>query len=363
MTNRPERLSVGAICLAALACGDPVLVLGDNPGIMRRVAGVPESAGSSVGASALDSQLAEPRGLAVDGNDVVYVASTASRMVQRFAVGGALEVVARTSSCANDVCVARPVAVLPDGLGGLYVADIGAHAVFLLDLSSGTLTLIAGTGVQGTAADGSVAAASPLSVPSGLALDASGRPYFAEAGSGRVRRVESDGTLVTVAGSGRRGSEGDGGPATEASLGAPAGLALDGDVLYVADRAEHRIRAVDLATGTIRTIAGNGTPGFSGDGGPAIAASLDSPSGIAVADAGSTLFIADSDNNRVRRVSVSGGGIDTFAGTGSAEFTAELEAAGVTPVAAPAAVATDTRGGLFIAASGHHIVWRTTIER
>ncbi len=348
---------------AAAACGDPVLVLGDIPATMRRVAGIPDSAGVRVGSGPLDSQLGGPRGLAVDADGTVYVASLDTRMVQRFRSGGSFEVIADTRTCAASLCLERPAAVLPDGLGGLYISDRANHAVFRLALGSGALELVAGDGTQAVSPDGVPAAGSPLSTPVGLALDPSGRLYIAESGSGRVRRIESDGTLGTVAGSGARGSEGDGGPATEASLGRPQGLALDAGRLFIADQLEHRVRVVDLNDGTIEAVAGSGTLGATGDGGPAVDAALNAPTALAVALDGTALFIADTGNHRIRRVLLGAGTITTFAGTGDPAFNGELMDAGSTSLSEPAGLTATGDGQLYIADTGHHVVWRTTLER
>lgn len=365
MSPRPFRPGLAALLLglAATGCGDPVLVLGDAPTIMRRVAGVPDSAGIGVGESALTSRLSEPRSIAVDASGTVLVASFAGRVVQRFVPGGALEVVAGTSTCADGLCLDRPIALAADGLGGVYVSDQTIDAILRVDPEDGSAELIAGNGERGVSADGSLAAGSRISAPAGLVIDASGRVYFAEAGAGLIRRIESDGTLTTVAGSGMRGSDGDGGPATEASLGSPSGLALGGGVLYVADALEHRVRMVDLATGTIDAVAGSGDTGFGGDGGAAAAALLNSPHGLALGPDGAALFIADSGNDRVRRVLLGAGTITTFAGNGADTFAGELLPAGDTPLAGPRGVAVTSDGRLFIADTDRHIVWRTTIER
>lgn len=359
----PRAFAAALACVLATGCGDPVLVLGDIPGTMRLVAGIPDSAGSAVGSTPLESQLGGPRGLAVDSDGTVFVASRDTRMVQRFRSGGSFEILADADACAASLCLERPAAVLPDGLGGLYISDQTTHAVFRLALGSGTLELVAGSGAPGVSPDGAPALGSPLSTPVGIALDPSGRLYIAESGSGLVRRVESDGTLATVAGSGARGSEGDGGPATEASLGRPHGLALAGGRLFIADQLEHRVRVVDLAAGTIDAFAGSGTLGFGGDGGPATAAALNAPTALALGLDATVLFIADTGNHRIRRVRLGTGTIRTFAGTGDTAFNGELLDAGSTSLAEPGGVAATPEGQLYIADTGHHVVWRVTIER
>lgn len=362
-TTIRSALAAALLGLAGSGCGDPLLVLGDAPSIMRLVAGVPDAAGIDVGETALTSRLSQPRSIAVDPSGTVFVASWAGRVVQRFVPGGALEIVAGTSSCAEGLCLDRPLHLAVDGLGRVYVSDQTIDAILRVDPADGSAELIAGNGQRGVSADGSPAAGSPIAAPAGLVLDASGRLYFAESAAGLVRRIESDGTLTTVAGSGDRGSDGDGGPATEASLGSPSGLALGGGVLYVSDALENRVRMVDLAAGTIDGVAGSGDAGFGGDGSAASSALLDSPHGLAVGLDGTSLFIADSGNDRVRRVLLGAGTISTFAGNGADTFAGELLPAGDTPLAGPRSVAVSSEGQLFIADTDRHIVWRTTIER
>ena len=154
-----------------------------------------------------------------------------------------------------------------------------------------------------------------------MATDFIGNLYIADTFSDRIRRVDSTGTITTVAGSGERGYSGDGGPAVQAQLAIPSSIALDGDGnLYIADRFNHRIRLVD-STGTITTVAGTGEEGFSGDGGPATEARLGSPSGVAV-DGDGNLFIADFSNHRIRRVDAAGT-ITTIAGTDGRGFSGD----------------------------------------
>jgi sugar lactone lactonase YvrE len=351
----------GAVLLGA--CGDPLLVLGDPPGTMRIVAGVPERPGVAVGADALSSELNEPRSLSLDASGSVFVASYAGRAVQRFVPGGTLEIVADEGTCADTLCLERPFGLAADGMGGVYVGDATRDVILHVDLATDEVTLVAGNGTQGISVDGAPASGSAIASPSGLALDPSGLLYFAEGGSGRIRRIESDGTLSTVAGSGVRGSDGDGGPATEASINSPSGVAIGGGVLYFSDATEHRVRRVDLETGIIDRVAGTGEPGFSGDGGPARAATLRMPTALAISPDGGALFIADTDNHRVRRVAFSTGVIETFAGNGDTAFGEQLREAGATPLDAPRGLAVAATGQIFIGASGHHVVWRTTLQR
>ncbi|SNT00370.1 Sugar lactone lactonase YvrE [Granulicella rosea] len=223
--------------------------------------------------------------------------------------------------------------LLPGGIafdqqGNLYVAETGAHRIRRID-STGALTTVAGAGVQGFGGDGGPATAALLDSPSSVALDATGDLFLADAHNHRVRRVDAvSGVITTFAGTGAAGSAGDGGLATAATLDLPTALALDGaGNLYIADGRSHRIRRVAAATGLIATVAGSGEQGFAGDGGLATAAQFDSPGGLAV-DAAGNLFIADSHNQRVRRVDATTRIVTTVASALNLPRGVTLDAAG-----------------------------------
>lgn len=189
-----------------------------------------------------------------------------------------------------------------DAAGNVYFP--AGNSVFKLD-QNGAVTRIAGNGSQGYSGDGGPATNAQLSQPSGVTVDAAGNLFIVD--GVRVRRVAPSGTITTVAGNGIQGYSGDGGPAVSAQFGYPAAIAVDSmGNLFIADDGNSSIRKVSTS-GIISTVAGNGTPGFSGDGGPAIKAQLSAPAGLAVDDAGN-LYIADLNNLRVRKVGVQPGG-------------------------------------------------------
>jgi sugar lactone lactonase YvrE len=202
----------------------------------------------------------------------------------------------------------HPTGIAYDASGNLYIADAARHQIFEATLA-GAWLVVAGSGVQGFAGDGGAAPSAELNAPQAVAVGTDGTLYIADTGNQRIRAV-SNGTITTFAGNGRMGFGGDGGAATAASLAQPNALALDlGGALLICDSANHRLRRI--ANGIITTIAGNGIQGFSGDGGAAIVAELDTPSGIAVA-ANGTLYLADAHNNRIRAIAANGV-ISTFA--------------------------------------------------
>lgn len=350
-----------AAALLLSGCGDPIVVLGDKPGTLRRVAGVPDAPGPGSAADALATSLNRPSGVAASADGTLYVADQRNGRILVVGTDGSLQVLADAASCAAGACLERPMEVALDALGDVLVADRGADRVFRIDADGGAVSVLAGSSAGQDPAEGAVAVEVRISDPQGVAALADGSVLFSDAGGQRVWRVAPDGTLRLVAGSGRPSFGGDDGPATAAHLRGPTALATDGARLYIADTGNHRVRVVDLATGVIRTVAGSGAAGFAGDGGSAAAALLAGPRGLALTPTGDRLYIADSGNHRVRAVDVRNGTIHTFAGTGSPDFTGELLDAGDTSLAEPLGVAVSARGFLYIADSGHHIVWRTPI--
>ncbi|MGH8584547.1 MAG: RHS repeat-associated core domain-containing protein [Gammaproteobacteria bacterium] len=242
------------------------------------------------------------------------------------------------------------LALGPDG--SLYIADAGNHRIRRVG-PNGIITTVAGTGATGFSGDGGPATAASLSGPFGLALSLDGSLYIADQFHHRIRRVGPDGIITTVAGTGAIGISGDGGPATAAALNSPFGVALGPDgSLYIADGGNNRIRRVG-PDGIITTVAGMGFFGFSGDGGPATAAALYLPLGLALGLDGS-LYIADTGNNRIRRVGPDGI-ITTVAGTGRFGGTGGFSGDGGPATAAvlnmPSGVALGPDGSLYIADS------------
>jgi sugar lactone lactonase YvrE len=217
---------------------------------------------------------------------------------------------------------------------------------FVAAIDSGLrFRLIAGSfvGKAGYAGDGGPAAGAKLNQPFGIALDSSGGVYIADSRNNVIRQVRRDGTIDTVAGNGQRGYSGDGGDPKLAELFAPVGVAISPDgSLFIADTNNHRVRKLDHG-GNIVAFAGSGRAAFGGDGGPATAADLNLPTGLAFDSAGN-VYIADSGNNRVRKVSADGT-ITTIAGDGTSAM-----------LAAPSAVAVGPSGVLFITDTDNHRV-------
>ncbi len=298
---------------------------------------------------------------------------------------------------ATDASCDGPDGLAVDGSGDLFLSDDQNNRVRVVAARSGTLfgtavtagdmATIAGTGAWGDAGDGGPAVDAELAYPAGLALDAAGNLIVGDSGNDVVRVMAATsgtfyghamtaGDVYTVAGDGTAGFGGDGGPAVDAQLDQPTGVAVDAHGnLVVADLGNNVVRVVAAATGTfdgqamtagdIYTVAGDGTAGFGGDGGPATAAQLDAPQGVAV-DPHGDLVVADTANDRVRLVAEVSGRVDglavvagriyTLAGTGSAAFSGDGGPAATAALSSPTSVAVDRRGDVAVADHGNERV-------
>jgi len=210
-----------------------------------------------------------------------------------------------------------PMAVAVDSAGNLFIADSQNHRIRRVDAASGRITTVAGTGERGYAGDGAAATEALLSYPLGVAVDGSGNLFIADTQNARIRRVSTSGVITTIAGTGQWGYSGDGGPASSAQFNQPADVAVDGPAaLLISDQHNHRIRRIDLATGVVTTVVGNGEAGFSGDGGVATLARLNLPLRV-LRDSVGDLVVTDYGNQRVRKVVRTTGVITTVGGDGS----------------------------------------------
>jgi sugar lactone lactonase YvrE len=262
------------------------------------------------------AEVREPIDVAVGPNGHVYAVS-ANRIVRISA--GAVTTVAGTGERAfsgdggpaTQATLNAPDSLAFDGAGNLYVAEY-ENRVRRLDASTGTIATVAGTGAEGYGGDGGQATAAVISHPHGLAVAVDGTMFIADTWNHRIRRVDTAGVITTVAGTGAEGDGGDGGPATRALFNDPVHVALGPDgSLYVTDGSNNRVRRIGF-DGVVRTVAGGGLPGASGDGGPATRARLDLPNQVTVAPDG-TFYIAEFEGRRVRRVDAGTGVITTIA--------------------------------------------------
>ncbi|MFK0289922.1 RICIN domain-containing protein [Streptomyces sp. NPDC090442] len=316
---------------------------------------------------AVSAQLKNPYGIAVDSTGTLYFSDYANHRVRKVTTDGRISTVAGNGAAGNrgdngpaasaQLNCPREVAV--DSADAVYVADSGNHRVRKIT-ADGKISTVAGTG-GGFSGDGGPATAAKLNLPMGVAVDSTGNLYVSEYHNNRVRKITADGTISTVVGDGTPGFKGDGGQATAAQLNRPHGVAVDGaGNLYVADAQNHRVRRV-TADGEISTVAGTGTPGFSGDDGPATAAQLNVPVGVVV-DSTGCLSISCYNNHRVRKVAADGK-ISTVAGNGTAGFGGDDGPAASAQLNRPFGLAVDCVDTLYIADHANNRIRRIASPR
>lgn len=298
----------------------------DTAGIITTVAGNGKNGFSGDGGPATSAQLNDPKSVIIDSIGNLYIADFSNNRIRKVDTAGIITTVAGNGvkgfsgdgGAATNAQLSSfvGVAITLDSSGNLYITDNGNHRIRKVD-AAGIISTVAGNGESGFSGDGGVAANAQFDLLSGIAVDSGGNLYIADIGYDRIRKIDTAGIISTVAGNGIEDYGGDGGPATNAQLKGPRGIAVDSKGnLYIVDSGNNRIRKIDT-TGIIFTVAGNGVtnpvqesvspatggrePSFSGDGGPAISAQLDNPIDVAV-DSNGNLYIADTGNNRIRKV-------------------------------------------------------------
>jgi sugar lactone lactonase YvrE len=279
--------------------------------IISTIAGTGKSGFSGDGGLGPSAELSAPSGLAVDHHGDVFIADSGNNRVRKINPRGIITTFAGKGGCgknaelgnggpATAAFLCDPTGIALDQAGDLFIADTG-HNMVREVLTTGKIVAFAGTGKRGSAGDGHLAVSALLAAPTGVATNGAGVLYIADNGNNKIRVVGVHRRIATFAGTGQPGFSGDGGLASHAQLKSPTGLGVDpsGDV-FITDTGNHRIRQVNPEN-RISTYGGTGHPGFSGDGGPATSAQLKFPTGDLAAD-GSAVYFADTSNLRVRGI-------------------------------------------------------------
>ena len=340
-------------------------VLGTN--IITTVAGTGAPVFSGEGVPATNAAMRWPHSVIIDPSGNIYISDHENHRVRKIDTDGIIRTVAGNGSvsyngdgiAATNASLYYPVGLELDAQGRLYIADHFHNRVRRIE-TNGIITTIAGTGAAGFSGDGGAATNATMNGVIDISLDGNGNLYIADPLNSRIRKVDANGIITTVAGNGGWGYGGDGLPATNATLNRPIGVTADRQgVLYISDHWGHRVRSVGL-DGIMRTVAGNGAAGYNGDGIAATNASLYYPYDVTL-DAAGNLYIADDENNRVRKVSTNGI-ISTVVGRGVYAYGGDGGAATNARIAYPTDVEFDSLGNLYVVDAGNHRLRKITGE-
>ncbi len=348
----------------ALAILAPVSSRAQAPSYaITTVAGNATNGYSGDGGPATQADLSNPCGVAVDSAGSLYIADNGNSRVRKVA-SGVINTVAGNGTAgytgdsgpATSADISQPCGVVVDSSGNIYFSQSDAVNSAVRKVStSGTISTVAGTSLgAGFSGDGNIAIDAQVNGPVAVALDKSGNIYIVDTLNNRIREINSSNNIInTVVGNGLGGYGGDGGTPLHASLNSPQGIAFDSaGNMYIADTLDHRIRKV--SGNVITTIAGNGSPGFSGDGGPATNAQLNFPKGVAV-DAAGNVFIVDTFNWRVREVTTDGN-IWTIAGRSTNGYSGDGGLATNARLNFPTAIALGPNGTLYFSDTQNNVI-------
>ena len=340
----------------------------DTNGNMTRFAGTGESGFGGDGGKATDAQLKIPANLGFDKQGNLYIADRNNHRIRKVDTKGIITTVAGNGTAgfsgdggkATDAQLNLPSGVVVDGKGNIYISDRSNDRVRVVN-SKGIISTFAGNGIDDYKGDSGPATKASISKPFGLTLDKKGNLYIADRGNNRVRKVNPQGIIHTVAGDGGFFFMGDNGPAYRASIAGPTDVAIDDNgILYIADRNNNRIRAVDTQ-GMIRTIAGTGQQDYNGDSEVARDTNLYLPFGVTM-DQGGKLLIIDRSHYRIRRVDPKRGSIETIAGNGTKKFAGDGGPANGAKLSFPHGIEIDKKGNLLISDKGHYRIRQVSPE-
>jgi len=359
--SRFARALVRLICLTvvpvAFAATSAVAQVGSDTTIVTIAGSTKGFAGD--GGPAAQALLSQPRDTDVASDGTIYLTDTYNNRIRRITPNGTISTIAGNGSAtyngdniaATEASLSWPHDVTVGGDGVVYVADSAHHRIRRIG-TDGIITTIAGTGSSGSTGDGGPATDARIKNPKSVALFSGG--LFFSSLEHKVRRIDLDtGIITTVAGIGVAGYSGDGGPAKQATLSSPQRIQIDSlGNIYVADTDNNAVRRIDALTGTITTVVGTGTAGSSGNGGAATDAQISHPRGVAL-EGDSTLYVADSDNHHVRRVNLITGIISHVAGT-TQGFSGDGGPAGQAQLYQPRGLTTMPDGDLLVADTFNH---------
>lgn len=336
-----------------------------QPKIITTIAGIPGLAGySGDGGSATAATLNFPVKAACDAAGNIYFADNGNNVIRKRDVNGNISTFAGNGIAGNNgdggpatsASISNPWGIAIDPTGNIYFPSNG-NVIRKVDINTGIISTVVGTGATGYSGDGGPATAATMNSPTGLAIDGMGNMYITDDYNNVVRRVDGGtGIITTYAGTGASGFSGDGGPATSAKLAFPVGISVGPDgTIYLSDNVNNRIRKIDNV-GIINTIAGNGFAGYGGDGGPATSATLNKP-WDAIADQNGNVYIADFFNCRVRKIDGSTGIISTYAGS-SCGYGGDGGPATSAKMNAPTGLCFDGAGNLVVVDAYNNILRR-----
>ncbi len=350
------------------------LSMGSSAQIISTVAGSGMYGYSGDGGQAINASFRDVYGIAVDAVGNVYISDGSNSRIRKVHISdGKISTVAGNgirsyggdNGPATNASLDNPFDIDIDAAGDLFIVDFGNNRIRKVRFSDGTISTVAGNGTAGFSGDGGPATSASLNGPRGVVVDAAGNIYISDMNNNRIRKVNaSDGIISTVAGNGVYSSSGDGGLAANASLAGPLGIDLDGfGNIYITD--DQRIRKINVGNGIIRTVAGTGVYGYSGDGGQAINAYLGSPTFISF-DLANNLYFTDFANHRIRKVRASDGIISTVAGTGTQGYTGDGVPAVNANLNYPIGIALDVVGNFYIGDFNNHRIrqgWDHSVTR
>lgn len=294
-------------------------------GTIDTVAGSGEAKNNGAAGAALETAIADTFGVELGPDGALYICEVGNHRVRRLdlksgevttVAGNGNKGYAGDGGPATAAALNEPYEVRFDAAGNMYFVEMQNHLIRRVDAKTGKISTIAGVGTAGYGGDGGPAAKAQFRSPHSIALDGKGGLYVADIGNHRIRRIDlAQGTIDTIAGNGQRKLPVDGQQAKGNPLIGPRALFIDGDTMWIALREGHSVWRLSLSQGTLAHVSGTGKSGYSGDGGPAAAATYNGPKGIAVGEGGK-VFVVDTENQVIRQIDVQAGTVSTVAGSG-----------------------------------------------